>query len=76
MTRVHWQEQPHARLFQVFNRRRRSLGTWDARRESTARAELAQHPGGYLLVLDEYYAKLPALGHQKLVVVDVIRRSA
>jgi hypothetical protein len=68
--KVVWREQPDRRLFHVFNRRRRSVGVWAV--ESLARAELANHPGGRMLVLDEYLAKLPHLGHcKRLVVADV-----
>jgi hypothetical protein len=61
---------PHAarRVFTVFNRQRRSLGCWV--REATARAELVKHPGGEMLVMDEYHAR--EYGHQMRVVVDVV----
>ncbi len=58
--RLVWRPDP-IRLITVFNRRRRSVGCWRASAE--ARAELRRHPGGYLLLVDEYVAKLPHLGH-------------
>lgn len=64
---IRWQAEPHARLYQVFDCRRRSRGVWLS--QNSARAELAKYPGGSLLVVDEYYAKLPDLGHIKRVVV-------
>lgn len=72
MSGLRWNDRPSARLFQVFNRQRRSCGTWTAAAESKARTELAAHPGGYMLILDEYTAKLPHLGHCYRVVVDQV----
>jgi hypothetical protein len=59
---------PARRVFTVFNRQRRSLGCWV--HEASARAELVKHPGGQMLVMDEYHAR--QYGHQMRVVVDVV----
>jgi hypothetical protein len=56
-------------MLQVFNRRRHSVGCWLAGAEAEARAELRKHPGGYLLLVDEYQAKLPHWGYFTRVVV-------
>lgn len=71
--RLIWRTRPNARLFQVFTRRRRSVGVWSD--EAIARAALARHRGGYLLVLDEYRATLPYFHHLKRVVVAEERRT-
>jgi len=66
--RLIWRPDP-IRLLQVFNRRRRCVGCWLAWAEADARAALRQHPGGYLLLVDEYVAKLPHWGSFTRVVV-------
>lgn len=68
-----WRDQP-AVVFGLFDRRRRGRGCWT--NEAIARAALATRPGGYLLVMHEYTAKLPDYGHVKRLVVDVVRGSA
>jgi len=66
--RIIWRSEP-IRMLQVFNRRRRCIGCWLAWAEAEARAVLRRHPGGYLLLVDEYVAKLPHMGHCYRVVV-------
>lgn len=69
---IRWNAAPSRRLLQVFDRNNVASGCWQAWAAARAHQALAKLPGGHIIIVDEYTAKLPHLGHAYRAVVGRI----
>ncbi len=69
---IRWNERPTSRLYQVFNGKHVASGCWHERAKDLALAQMRKFKRGYVLIVDEYTAKLPHLGYGYRVVIGRI----